>query len=48
MERDPVCGMTVDPAKAAARSEHEGKTYWFCAVGCQKRFEANPAQYVKS
>jgi len=29
MERDPVCGMTVDPAKAAAFVEHGGKTYYF-------------------
>ena len=26
-ELDPVCGMTVDPAKAAGSSTHEGKTY---------------------
>ena len=31
MERDVVCGMDVDPAKAAATSVHNGKTYYFCA-----------------
>ena len=47
MERDVVCGMQVDPAKAAATSEYNGKTYYFCAKGCKTKFEANPAQYTK-
>jgi heavy metal translocating P-type ATPase len=47
MERDPVCGMTVDPAKAAAQVEHAGKTYYFCAAGCAKKFSANPGQYLR-
>ena len=29
MERDPVCGMSVDPQKAAAKVEYAGKTYYF-------------------
>jgi Cu+-exporting ATPase len=47
MEKDVVCGMLVDPAKAAATSEYNGKTYYFCAKACKIRFDANPAQYVK-
>jgi len=47
MERDPVCGMTVDPAKAAAFVEHGGKTYYFCAPNCAKRFSANPETYLQ-
>jgi YHS domain-containing protein len=47
MERDVVCGMSVDPAKAAATSEYNGKTYYFCAKVCKTKFDANPAQYVK-
>lgn len=43
---DPVCGMTVDPATAAATAEHDGTTYYFCAKGCQKAFLADPAQFV--
>ncbi|GEN81382.1 YHS domain-containing protein [Actinotalea fermentans] len=43
---DPVCGMSVDPATAAATAEHDGVTYRFCAKGCQKAFLADPAQYV--
>src|SRR5262245_43308674 len=46
MERDPVCGMTVDRAKAAAQVEHAGKTYYFCATGCAQRFSAHPDQYL--
>ena len=44
---DPVCGMQVDPAKAAAQSEYNGKTYYFCAAICKTKFDANPSQYVK-
>ena len=40
MERDVVCGMQVDPAKAAARSEYNGKTYYFCSSSCKIKFEA--------
>ena len=43
---DPVCGMTVDPATAAAAADHEGVTYSFCAMGCQKAFLGDPAQFV--
>ena len=43
---DPVCGMTVDPKRAAASSDHEGTTYWFCSKSCKQRFDANPASYV--
>ena len=46
MERDVVCGMQVDPAKAAGKSEYNGKTYYFCSVSCKKKFDANPSQYA--
>ena len=47
MAIDPVCKMQVDEAKAAATSEYNGKTYYFCATGCKAKFDANPAQYTK-
>ena len=47
MEKDVVCGMEVDPAKAAASSEYKAKTYYFCSKSCKTKFEANPAQFVK-
>jgi len=39
---DPVCGMAVDPKHANAFATLEGSTYYFCAEGCRKAFEANP------
>lgn len=47
MERDVVCGMNVDPAKAAATSEYNGKTYYFCAKACKTKFDADPQKYAK-
>jgi Cu+-exporting ATPase len=47
MERDVVCGMQVDPSKAAGRSEYNGKTYYFCSTNCKSKFDANPGQYAK-
>ena len=47
MERDPVCGMQVDPASARAQAEHGGRTYFFCCAGCSKKFEAAPEQYLQ-
>ena len=47
MERDVVCGMQVDPAKAAATTQYNGKTYYFCAKACKTKFDADPAKYVK-
>ena len=44
MERDVVCGMQVDPAKAAGKSDYNGKTYYFCSMICKKKFDANPGQ----
>ncbi len=46
MAKDPVCGMEVDEKSAPAKSEHMGKTYYFCAMGCKKAFDENPAKYT--
>jgi len=40
--------MTIDESKAAAKSEYQGKTYYFCALSCKTKFDANPQQYVKA
>ncbi len=45
--RDPVCGMTVDPATAGQRVEHAGHIHYFCGTRCRERFEADPARYLK-
>jgi Cu+-exporting ATPase len=41
---DPVCGMEIDWAAAAAGEEYEGKTYCFCSEACHQRFVAAPQQ----
>ncbi|MFP5331611.1 MAG: XdhC family protein [Acidimicrobiia bacterium] len=43
---DPVCEMTVDVATARFRTEYEGTTYYFCAAGCQRAFEADPENFA--
>ena len=47
MEKDVVCGMQVDPAKAAGTSGSGARRPYFCSTGCKTRFDANPAHYVK-
>ncbi len=43
---DPVCGMRIDPADAAAVREHEGHTVHFCSESCAKKFDADPGRYA--
>ena len=45
-DKDPVCGMTVDPATAKHKLEHAGKTYYFCCASCLEKFRANPEGYL--
>ncbi|MGD2165569.1 MAG: YHS domain-containing protein [Anaerolineae bacterium] len=47
MAIDPVCKMTVEPDTAAAKAEHEGETYYFCAPGCKVAFEKDPEKYLE-
>jgi Cu+-exporting ATPase len=44
--RDPVCGMTVDPATSKHRLDYRGETYHFCSAGCRTKFAAGPQQYL--
>jgi Cu+-exporting ATPase len=44
--KDLVCGMDIDPATAAGKSEHNGQTYYFCSLGCMKAFDENPEKYI--
>lgn len=48
VEKDPVCGMTVDPARAKATHEHAGRKYYFCCVGCMEKFKVDPQKYIES
>ena len=43
---DPVCGMTVNPERAAGQTEYKGQTYYFCAKGCLERFRADPERFL--
>ncbi len=43
---DPVCGMTVFHDSATATHEHAGTTYYFCCLGCQTKFKADPDRYL--
>jgi xanthine dehydrogenase accessory factor len=37
---DPICGMTVAALPSTPHVEHDGKTVYFCCVGCKGRYEA--------
>jgi xanthine dehydrogenase accessory factor len=43
---DPVCNMTVLVAGAKYHSSGDGADYWFCAAGCKKAFDADPAAFL--
>ena len=44
--KDPVCGMDVDPQRAAGSHAHRGRTYFFCSKHCLAAFKADPAKYA--
>ena len=46
MEKDPVCDMDVDPRTAAGKSEYQGRTYYFCSLGCKRDFDKDPGKFV--
>ncbi len=44
-EKDPVCGMMVDPS--SARHEIIGQhDYSFCSDECRNKFLVNPGRYL--
>ena len=45
-EKDPVCGMMVDPNKAAGKHDHGGRTYYFCSARCAERFAKEPEKFL--
>ena len=48
LERDPVCGMNLDPARAKHLSEHGGKKHYFCCAACVEKFQADPKKYLSA
>ena len=45
--KDPVCGMLIDPATAAAKRTFKGRDFFFCAQGCARAFDSDPEKYSK-
>ena len=45
---DPVCGMEVTPETAAATSEYQGRTYYFCSIEDKETFDKSPEKYIQS
>ena len=45
---DPVCGMSIDPATAAAHLAHDGHDVAFCSLGCRDRFAADPSAFTST
>ncbi len=46
--RDPVCGMSIDPASAQYSTTYNGTKYYFCCEDCLNKFKADPAKYLKA
>lgn len=46
MQKDPICGMTVDEGKAKLTSEHDGRKFYFCSPGCKATFDKDPHKYA--
>ena len=47
--KDPVCGMNLDEGKAKTaglKSEHQGKSYYFCSDRCKRQFDTDPTRYL--
>src|SRR5262245_37095258 len=43
---DPVCGMTIDPARAKGTSQYQGQTYYFCSSRCKAGFDGDPVRFL--
>jgi Cu+-exporting ATPase len=46
--KDPVCGMTVNPATAKNKFQYVGKEYFFCCPKCVEKFAAEPDRYLNA
>jgi P-type Cu+ transporter len=46
--KDPVCGMTVEPQRAAGSFALNGQTYFFCGLGCLDKFRADPERFLNA
>jgi Cu+-exporting ATPase len=48
LQKDPVCGMNVNPATARYQALHNEKQYFFCSAGCLAKFQADPEKILSS
>jgi len=46
MQTDPVCGMQIDEKSAAAQSNYNDKSYYFCHTACKQQFEQSPEVFI--
>jgi trehalose synthase len=46
-DRDPVCGMRVDPHEALEYA-HGGESYYFCSESCREQFKATPEYFLRA
>ena len=46
MAKDPVCGMIIEPSKAAGKSLYKGGDVYFCALRCKEKFDADPGSFM--
>ena len=46
LSTDPVCGMSVDMGSSRLVRHHQGKAFYFCAAGCRRAFDSDPAAYL--
>ena len=45
---DVICHMDIGIQEAAGRSDYEGRSYYFCAIGCKTDFDADPGAAIKA
>lgn len=48
MVKDVVCGMSIDPEKAATKMTHKGQTHYFCSQSCHQQFMVDPEKYIEA
>ena len=46
-ERDPVCGMRLDPDESL-EYEYTRRTYYFCSESCRQQFKAAPEYFLRA
>src|SRR5215471_9493085 len=46
LAKDPICGMTLDPATSKRKAEYRDQSYFFCSDKCLSTFRADPAKYT--